>query len=61
MGKARVMEQANDKTGLAFEEKNFIKGPEHKAGEFKFYKMGHGLWQQVHARQQEDKNRGSSR
>lgn len=48
MGKASVMEQSNDKTGLVFEEENFVKGPECKAGKFKFYKMGHAWWQQVH-------------
>lgn len=39
------MEQANNKTGLVFEEKNFIKGPNCKSAEFKFYKMDHELWQ----------------
>lgn len=31
---------------MAFEKENFIKAPECKAGEFKFYKIGCELWQQ---------------
>ena len=51
-----ITEQANSKTGPVFGKENFIKGPEGKAGAFKFYKMGCGLWQQILMGQKWDKS-----